>query len=181
MGLFDIPIFAGLFLTFIGLLIILPLQVFAFIVEQAKGKQRLIAIFLIAIVLITTCFYPNGMINFEKLGANNALVAIREGSANCTSNLKLKDDNKFSLRTYCFGIDESTGSYHLQHDTIFFSQVSTGRREHEFYQFALIKPSVFRDSSKYSDIILFKNKSDTVGYIMLITTNDLPQLKSNPH
>jgi len=178
-GIFSIPIFVILFLTHVSLIVILGLQSYALLKDKVRNKQSLVQTLSLAFVLITTFFYPKGIINFEKLEGKNLLVAIRKGSANCTSNLKLKDDNEFSLRTYCFGIDETSGKYYLLHDTIFFDKVSISRREEKPYEFALIKPSVFRDSSKYSDIILFKNKNDTTGYIMLITTNNLLQLKQS--
>jgi hypothetical protein len=97
-----------------------------------------------------------GLVDFDKLEGDELLVAEREGSANCMTVLKLKDDLSFRERNVCFGVTETTGTFHIQNDTIFFSNVNLGRHEGEFYKFAVIKPSQYYKDGKHFDLARYK-------------------------
>jgi hypothetical protein len=48
--------------------------------------------------------------------------------------LKLRDDKTFIERNVCFGVTETTGTYNIKGDTIFFEKVTFGRHESDFYK-----------------------------------------------
>ena len=86
---------------------------------------------------------------------------------------KLKKDNKFVERSVCFGVTETKGNYQLKGDTIFFSNVSLGRGDKDYYEFAIIKKSDSQNKKTLGDLIRYKNHSDTTGHELWIIKNDL--------
>ncbi len=151
-------------------------QLFYAFKERFKDKQRLISIGLILIVLCLTIYRPFGLINYEKFEGNDILIAEREGIANCMTYIKLKENNNFTNREFCFGETEIKGEYKIKNDTIYFDNVKFGRSENHFFKFALIRPSKFYKDNKHFDLVLFKNIKDTMGYDLRITKNELEKL-----
>ncbi len=178
LGLFHFPVFLILVVIYFGLGLALIRQIYILIREKFRDKTQLINIGLLTIVLTLTFLKPWGLIDFEKLEGNNVLVAEREGSANCMTTLKLKDDFTFSERSVCFGVTEITGEYHIQNDTIYFDNVSLSRDENEFYKFAIIGPSKFKKDGKHFDLTRYKSLTDTIGHELWITKNELNKLKN---
>lgn len=178
LGFFAFPAFLILVIIFFGLGVALIRQIYFLVKEKFTDKKRLINIGLLTLVLTLTFLKPFGLIDFDKLEGNNVLIAEREGSANCMTTLKLKDNFTFSERSVCFGVTETKGNYHLQNDTIFFETVSVGRHENEFYKFAVVKPSKFENSKIIGDLIRYKNLTDTTGHELWITKNELNKLKN---
>lgn len=178
LGLFAFPAFLILAVIYLGLGIALIRQIFFSVREKFTVKNRLITIGLLILVLALIFFNPYGLIDFDELEGDNLLIAEREGSANCMTTIKFKDDFTFSERTVCFGIMETKGSYHLQNDTIYFDYVSISRHENEFYKFAVIEPSKLNKDGKHFDLKRYKNLTDTVGHELWITKNELNKLKS---
>ena len=178
LGFFAFPAFLILVIIFFGLGVALIRQIYFLVKEKFTDKKRLINIGLLTLVLTLTFLKPFGLIDFDKLECNNVLIAEREGSANCMTTLKLKDNFTFSERSVCFGVTETKGNYHLQNDTIFFETVSVGRHENEFYKFAVVKPSKFENSKIIGDLIRYKNLTDTTGHELWITKNELNKLKN---
>src|SRR5690554_1347475 len=80
-----------LFLTFIGLTIILVIQLFYAVKERFKKRERNLTTSVLVLVLILPVFMPFGIVNFKKFESKDILVAQREGVANCTVTLKLKE------------------------------------------------------------------------------------------
>lgn len=178
LGLFAFPAFIILVITFLGLGVALIRQIYFLVKEKFTDKKRLINIALITLVLTLTFLKPFGLIDFDKLEGDNVLTAEREGSANCMTTLKLKDNFTFSERSVCFGVTETKGKFRLQNDTIFLDNVSVGRHENEFYKFAVIKPSKSNNSKFIGYLIRYKNLTDTTGHELWITKNDLNKLKN---
>jgi hypothetical protein len=178
LGLFHFPVFLILVVIYFGLGLALIRQIYFIIREKFTDKTRLINIGPLTIVLTLTFLKPFGLIDFEKLESDNILVAEREGSANCMTTLKLKDDFTFSERSVCFGVTEIKGEYHIQNDTIYFDNVSLSRDENEFYKFAIIEPSKFDKDGKHFDLTRYKSLTDTIGHELWITKNELNKLKS---
>jgi len=118
-----------------------------------------------------------GLIDFDKLEGNDVLVAEREGSANCLTTLKLKDNFTFRERIGCFGVTEIKGTFRVVQDTIYFDNVELGRNENEFYKFAVIKPTKSNNSKILGDLKRYKNTSDTIGHELWIIKNELQKLK----
>ena len=178
LGFFAFPAFLILVIIFFGLGVALIRQIYFLVKEKFTDKKLLINIGLLTLVLTLTFLKPFGLIDFDKLEGNNVLIAEREGSANCMTTLKLKDNFTFSERSVWFGVTETKGNYHLQNDTIFFETVSVGRHENEFYKFAVVKPSKFENSKIIGDLIRYKNLTDITGHELWITKNELNKLKN---
>ena len=177
LGLFAFPAFLLLVVIYAGLGITLVKQLYFLIKEKFVDYQRVLKVGLLTIVLVLTFYNPFGLIDFDKLEGGDMLIAEREGSANCMTTLKLKDDFTFRERNVCFGVTEIKGNYHLQNDTIYFDNVNVGRHENEFYEFAVIKPSKFDNSKFFGDLIRYKDLLDTIGHELWITKIELNKLK----
>jgi hypothetical protein len=177
LGLLAFPAFLVLVVIYFGLAIALVRQIYLAVKEKLVDKFRLLLIGLLTIVLALTIIKPSGLVNFDKLEGDNLLIAEREGVANCTTTLKLKNNFTFRERNVCFGVTEIKGNYYLQNDTIYFENVRVGRHENEFYKFAVIEPSKFNKDGKYFDLTRYKSLTDTVGHKLWITKNDLNKLK----
>jgi hypothetical protein len=173
-GFWAFPSFFGLIIFYLTLIILFLRQLYYTIKERFADKQRLFVVVLIFIALITTSLYPKGLINFEKFEGKDLLVAQGEGAANCMTTLKLKDNNKFTEKTICFGIFETKGSYELKGDTVFFSNVSLGRNEDEYYKFAIVNRNNL-DDKQDNYMIRYKNYTDTIGYPIRIIETHLPK------
>lgn len=123
-------------------------------------------------VLTTSFLFPNGLINYGIFETESVLIAQREGAANYMTTLKLKENNTFIERNVCFGVTETTGIYKLSGDTIYFENVSLGRHENEFYEFAVIVDK--EQEGKYlGDLVRYKNDADTTGTPLWITKNEI--------
>jgi hypothetical protein len=173
LGGWAFPAFFVLILVYCGLAVGLLQQTYFAIMEKQGNKQRVLIIILLLTVLCLTFLYPAGIVNFDKLSGSDILIAQREGSANCMTTFKLKERNKFSERSVCFGVTEVKGKYRFVNDTVFFEDVELGRYQEDFYQFAVIKPSRFNKNKNALDLIMYKDKSDTVGHELWITKNIL--------
>jgi len=141
--------------------------------EKLKNRTRLFLIGIMTAVLGLSFFYPGGLINFDKLENDSVFIAQREGSANGMTTLKLRDDKTFIERNVCFGVSETTGTYNIKGDTIFFNKVSLGRHESEFYKFAVIKKRETKNEKYLGDLVRYKNHSDTTGHALWIIKNEL--------
>jgi len=177
LGLFAFPTFLILAVVYIGLVIALVRQVYLATKEKLRHKSRLFVVGLLTTVLALTFYRPFGLVDFDRLEGGDLLVAEREGAANCMTTLKLKVDFTFKERNVCFGVSETKGNFHLQNDTIYFDNVSLGRHEDEFYKFAVVKPSKYNKDGKHFDLTRYKSLTDTVGYELWITKNELNKLK----
>ena len=176
-GLFAFPAFILLAIVYLGFVIALIRQIYYAAKEKFIYRDRLFTIGLLVIVLSLIIHKPFGLIDFDRLEGNDLLIAQREGAANCMTTLKLKDNFTFRERNVCFGVTEIKGNFHLQHDTIYFDNVSLGRHEEIFYEFAVIKPSKYNVDGKHFDLIRYKSMIDTVGHDLWITKNKLSKLK----
>jgi hypothetical protein len=177
LGLFALPVFLLLVLVYIGLGVALVRQIYFLIKDKFADKKRFFNIGLLITVLVLTFYKPLGIIDFDKLEGVDVLIAEREGAANCLTILKLKEDHTFRERASCFGISVIKGTYTVINDTIYFENIQYGRNKNEFYEFAVIKPSEFTNSKIVADLIKYKNKADTTGYILWVTKNELNKLK----
>jgi hypothetical protein len=173
LGLFAMPAFLILVLGFIVLSVVCIRQIFLAIKDKLTDKYRLLTIGLLMIVLCSTFFFPNGLVNFDKLSGANLLVAQSEGAANCMTTFKLKENNRFTERIVCFGVTEIKGDYKVVNDTIYFENVEPGRDKDGFYKFALILPSEFTKDHKHFDLVRYKDLTDTIGHKLSIIKNNL--------
>ena len=125
-------------------------------------------------VLISTVYYPFGLINFKNFDENDIFIAVREGTANCSTTFRLKENNKFTELNVCFGTTEIKGAYSLKGDTIYFTNVDLGRNEKEYYKFAVVKHSDSPNKKIIGYLERYKDFSDTVPHELWITKNELP-------
>jgi len=176
LGLFAFPAFLLLAAVYLGLAIALVQQVYFLIKENFRQKKRVLLTGLLTGVLLLTYLNPLGLVDFDKLEGNDVLVAEREGSANCLTTLKLKDDFTFRERIGCFGVSEIKGTFRVVKDTIYFDNVQLGRHEDHFYKFAVIKATKFDNSKIVGDLIRYRDLTDTVGHGLWITKNELQKL-----
>lgn len=144
-----------LFLTFIGLTIILIIQLFYSIKERFKKRERNLTAGILISVLILTVFMPFGLVNFKKFESKDILVAQREGVANCTVTLKLKVNNEFTFSNICFGTTMTKGEFTIGGDTIYFQNIKLGRDVEKFYEFGI--------QENEDRITLFASNQDTLG------------------
>lgn len=78
LGHFAFPAFLILALIYLGLGVALTRQIYLAQKEKLFDKHRLLLIGFLTIVLVLTFFKPFGIIDFDKLEAENVLVAQRE-------------------------------------------------------------------------------------------------------
>lgn len=171
-GLFAMMTFIIMIIYFLVLLVLLIGQIFKSYSEKFKERKRLVLIGVMTFILTTSFLFPQGIINFSQFESESLFIAQREGTANCMTTLKLKANNKFIERNVCFGITEITGDYRISGDTIYFENVSLGRLENEFYDYAIIQQES-TGNNDLGDLIRFENKSDTIGVALWIKKNEL--------
>lgn len=171
LGVFVFAALLALALIFIILFVSLIRQISLSIKERFVNKHRIYLVILLVMVLTLAVFKPYGFINFEKWESNSLLIAQREGAANCLTTLKLKENRKFSERNLCFGVSETTGTYRIKNDTIYFENVRLGRSEDKYYEYAVIKSSKINDN--YLGITRYESRKDTIGNELLIIKNKL--------
>jgi hypothetical protein len=172
MGIFAMVTFLIMIIFFLVLSVILLSQVLKAIKERFKEMNRVYLIAFMTFVLTTFLLFPNGLINYGIFESESILIAQREGAANCRTTLILDIDNKFIERNVCFGVTVTKGDYRINSDTIYFENVTYGRHENEFYEFAVIKND--KKKGKYlGDLIRYRNHSDTTGTPLWITKNEL--------
>ena len=173
LDLWAFPVFIFLMLVYLVLAVILLYQIYWMIKERFKNRNRNIIVGTMSLCLVLIYFWPNGVINFDRLEGKDLLVAGREGAANCTTTLKLKSNNKFIEKNICFGMSEVRGDYSLRGDSIFFSNVKLGRGEKEYFQFAVIQPSDFQNEKIIGELKRFMNYNDKFPHDLFITKNEL--------
>ncbi len=164
LGGFTFPVITFLGLTFIAHCIVLTLQFFLGIKERFQDKSRNITIAVFILLLGLIYLKPRGLINFESLQGKDVLIANREGAANCMTTLKLKEDLTFKEKSVCFGTSETTGSYALKNDTIYFHNIQPTRNSSGFYKFALINRT---------EISLYESTNDSLPLKLFVTKNEL--------
>ena len=171
-GVWAIPITLLFLFIFFILLFILLYQIFLVFKEKFKNKTRIWLSLFMTIILGLIFYYPSGIINFEKLGDKDLFIAQREGAANCITTLKLKKRDRFYSENICFGIEKTNGLYTVNSDTIIFKN-QTSRSKIPYYQYAVVKKSNSQNQKILGDLVLYKDKNDTLPYTLFIIKNDL--------
>ena len=167
-GMFSILILIGIFFI---LGIALVYQIVKSIQEKFVDKKRLILIGIMTLVLSTTLLKPNGLINFDRLEGKDILVAQREGGGNCLTRLKLKENQKFIKKSYCFGVSETRGKYEMKGDTVYFKD-KKGNQIEDFYEFGIIQKKDTTFTNNASTILLFDSDKEEKSNFLLITKNE---------
>jgi hypothetical protein len=173
LGIYAMPVLLSLVIVFFGLVFSLLWHLPAAIRERFRNKKRLKVMAVLFVVIAMTIVKPDGLFDFDKLQGRDLLVAGREGSANCNTIFKLKENHRFTDKVFCFGAIEVKGDWELKGDTIFFKHVELGRAEDGYYQFALIKPDHFQNEKILATLVRYKNYKDTAGHELFVTKNEL--------
>lgn len=155
---------------FLLLVIYVFVHILLSVKEKLQQKKRLFLIGYMVIVLTLAFCYPQGIIDFERFESTSVLIAGKEGAANCTTTLKLRENNTFTEKSICFGISENSGTYFLKHDTIFFQYNRTRENSNALYAFAVIQK---RENNQV--LYLHSSYSDTSGTLLRIVKNQLTQ------
>jgi hypothetical protein len=138
--------------------------------ERFKNRNRSIITAVLMIVVAVAYFQPFGLLTPDRFEGKDLLIAQREGSANCTTVFKLKENNRFVEETVCFGIARIKGEYRLKDDTVYFHNVE-GSKE-SYYQFAVIQKSVASESG-LGTLVRYKNAADSAATSLWIVINNL--------
>ena len=162
-----------LIVTFVILAIAGVHQIYLAIKERLSNRPRLILIGIMAAILLCTWIKPAGIIDFEKYEGKDVFIAMREGAASCHTALKLKQNNKFSYESICFGFIKHEGTFILKNDTLIFNNV-TSRDSIQVYAFGILKPdSMMKTDRIIGDIDLYRGMHDTLPLTLFIVKNEL--------
>lgn len=97
-------------LGFLTLLICLMRQLYLVIKERLKNRGRIHLVIIMVALLALIAAKPGGIIDFEGFEGKDLLVARQKGVAGCSTLLKLKTYNKFTLKCLCFGTYVTRGN-----------------------------------------------------------------------
>ena len=167
----------GFWALIVGVVVLLIAVIIAICITYEIGKyllsrERKVAnnLYIAVVILGLLVYRPMGMIEFEQFESADVLVASREGSANCKVIVKLKDDNTFTEKKVCFGLDRIKGQYSVNHDTIRVSEVTSGNKK-ESFEFAIVK--IVKDKYESEQLLLYKDLNDTEPLVLYIEKNTL--------
>ncbi len=165
----------GLFIysSFLFLLVWLIYQIAYFYIGKKENKRkRVTTIVLILLVFIQGYFFPS-IYNFEKsIEGKNLFTAHYEGVANCMFLVKLKESQQFKTESFCFGSESKTGNYQIKNDTIHFYFDDYPTYE-EKYTYGVLKENSSINKKKFSKLLYYKKKTDSIPLKMVITKNIL--------
>lgn len=178
-GLWDLFLSGLLFIGFIILAIILIVQSVKLIKNRFTQKLTIINCILLSTVLFLTVIFPFGLIDFNKFEEPNLILAQYEGSANCTTTLKIKDSDRFIQRSICFGVDEYYGKYEIIGDTIklYYDKKSSFDSE---YAFGVIMLDSNQTDKKIGRIIYYRDTADDNPLPMRILEYKLSKMIDKP-
>jgi hypothetical protein len=172
LGVWSMVLTIGLLFYFLILAVVLLYQLVLLCIERFKSRSRIIVTGVLALVIGLTALRPRGIIPYNLLEGDDLFVAFREGSANCTSTLKLKEDHCFTHHSICFGVAEAKGAYAIKGDTVFFLNMFEHSREHQQYAFGVYSaPSP--ESSGHGGILLYKKIGDEMPLLLYVQQNNL--------
>mgnify|MGYP000639798054 CR=1 FL=1 len=172
-GFFAIPTILLMAIYFFILIIVFIFQLYKGLKEKFQLKKRLRLLGFLFFTLSTTLIFPSGLINYERFESKSILIAQREGAANCMTTLKLRENNTFTEKVYCFGITEINGEYTRSGDTVFFKTTSPKRQGDEFYEYAIIK----NENNNLFNFGCYMNSTDSIGNWLTIIKNELDSLQ----
>lgn len=160
--------FLFLFLFWIVLAISVIIQFIYILKEGFKLKKHLLPLGIALFVLTSAVYFPFGFIRKEVFEPPLALLASREGSANCTTTLKLFEYQEFTQSTFCFGKKVNQGTYHQRNDTVFFE---FAKNDSSLYDFGTIEMLDYDGPHKLlGTLYLYKN--DSLVNLLGITQNN---------
>ena len=161
-----------LFIYFLFLFTCLLSQIIELIKERLKDRFRIYLVTIMILSLSTIAFRPSGIVDFERLlEGKDLLIAFSEGVANCTTTIKLKENNKFTINVHCFGTSENYGTYTLNKDSLtlrYAHNTDTGS-----FTFGVIKPDTIGSNKSHKSLMMYQSVNDTTPIEFTIVKNDL--------
>ena len=115
-----------------------------------------------------SAYEPRGIINFEKYEGKDMLIAYREGTASCYTVIRLKTNEKYYIKSACFGIDKFNSTYTVHGDTVVFNGANEKNNSYKFIFGVINRELSGRDGRGV--FILFK-ANDTKPYPMDISVS----------
>ncbi len=139
--------------------------------ERFKDRGRNLATGVLTIILLLAFFQPFAYL-INELEGKDIFIAQREGSANCVTYFKLKENNRFIDEDICFGIWRVEGKYQLKNDTIYFQNVELGQWDKPYYEYAVIRRTSKSDSD-LGTLTRYLNNADTTTSTLWVVKNEL--------
>lgn len=173
--LFELFVHLYLFLMIPVFIITFLYHVYVAVRERFNDEQRLYLIGTLAVVVVIAIVFPKGVIDIDKLIANDVLIAQYEGVANCTSTLQLKDNFTYKERSVCFGVDVERGTYQCSGDTIYLKENDS---DDSTIVYAVIENNTDSLPSNNHFLRVYHGYNDTIGLRMDILNNTLIVPKS---
>jgi len=177
LGLLAFPALIVLAIVYIGLVVSLFRHLYYSIKERFENRARIIILSVLTVVIASTLIKPKGIIDFDNLTGNDILIASNEGGGNCSTTIKLKENNKFRVRIVCFGVHEIRGTYKIENDTIFFHHTESEASEKYFYKYAVLKQSKYKNKIRVIEFIKVTEAMDTIRSEFSIRKNELYTMK----
>ena len=158
-------------IDYMVLLVGLIYQLFLLAKNWQVNKTWAWKLLIVSGLLVTIALKPDGVIDYEKFGSKDVLFAQRIGAASCASTLRLKYKGEFQFIETCFGVSESTGSYDVKNDTIYFK--FSGQTFNRKFEFGVYKPGEFHyhGINGVGEILLFRSTKDTLPFILPVYKN----------
>jgi hypothetical protein len=170
-GSWSMLTFLLLMVVYLGLFIVLVLQITGLFKSKFSDIRKLVSCFILFFSLLLVAVFPGGVIDFEKIMEGEDLfVATREGAANCMTYLKFKTGNRFIQRSVCFGVNETKGKYQLVNDTIKI-EYDNNESANLKYAFGVIQKDKIDLYDKLGVVQLFQSPSDTIPIEYTIIKN----------
>lgn len=172
LGIYSVIEFFVSILFSLALLIVLLYQVIKSILQVFRQKSRLYLISFMTFVIITSFFFPSGLLNYGILEGECLLEARKTGAVGCATTLKLYSNNRFIERDICFIENLTKGDFRKKGDTIYFDNSIPKINIGEDFEYGII----IRKYSKnryYEYIKLYKDNTDTTGMELFVRKNNL--------
>ncbi len=169
---FDLVLKLFYLISFFVLTICLLRQLFLIIQERLQNRPRIYLILIMGLLLGLIAIKPFGIIDFEKFEGKDLFIGWQEGTANCSTTLKLKENEKFTIMSYCFGEDKIRGTYSLKGDTIKLKFSSLGSMIKR-YEYGIYKPYADPQKKIVGEILMYTSKKDTMPYPLTVFKNEL--------
>ncbi|MEM9337175.1 MAG: hypothetical protein AAGA66_00480 [Bacteroidota bacterium] len=154
-------LFCLFFLIYIGLVAILFWQLRSLLKTGLGDVSNIVSSGIILFVLILVYRFPIGMVRPEDFEDPPIFVAIREGAANCSTQILFKSNQRFEKKSMCFAVERSYGTYAIHGDSIslFFDTDTT---------YAKVEISETGETLKYH-----RMAADSLPFEMKIYRNEL--------
>ncbi|MCQ6957406.1 hypothetical protein [Mucilaginibacter aquariorum] len=165
LGGFAIPLTLVFAITFLILVFQVFHQIYLSVRERFRDKQRIYRVGIVIVLLTLVVLRPFGLINYRIFESKNVFVAEREGVANCMTTLMLKESGRFKMRSVCFGVEEETGSYTFNKDTLKLNYASFRGGDNGF------KYGILDTANK--SLKLYRTALDTLPIPLYVSKNEI--------